>query len=181
MWKNSYGSVSVDEICKTADVNKGSFYYYFKSKAELAVAALIAHCEELKPQYDDIFSPTRPPRERLELVAETELAYQREIFEKYGLVCGCPFMAMGSEMAGQDDNIRNEVDKICQQYKRYFDSALNDLLKEGSIEEDADTEARSKQIQGFILGQLTIARIQNSLTPLESDLKEGILRIAGIT
>src|SRR6266852_4586261 len=39
IWNNSYGAVSVDQICARARVNKGSFYYYFPSKADLAVAA----------------------------------------------------------------------------------------------------------------------------------------------
>ena len=32
IWKSSYGAVSVDDICAKAGVNKGSFYYAFKSK-----------------------------------------------------------------------------------------------------------------------------------------------------
>jgi len=28
--ENSYGAVGVDQICKRAKVNKGSFYYFFK-------------------------------------------------------------------------------------------------------------------------------------------------------
>ena len=39
IWASSYGSVSVDDICAKAGVNKGSFYYAFKSKSDLAVAA----------------------------------------------------------------------------------------------------------------------------------------------
>jgi TetR/AcrR family transcriptional repressor of nem operon len=30
IWQSSYGSVSVDDICTQAGVNKGSFYYAFK-------------------------------------------------------------------------------------------------------------------------------------------------------
>lgn len=180
MWKNSYGSVSVDEICKTADINKGSFYYYFKSKAELAVAALESYYEEKKPLFDDIFSPTFTPKERFERMADRALENQKEVLEKYGHVCGCPFLTLGSEMAGQNDNIRNEVDLVCRRYERYFESALNDLIKEGSLDKNTDTKDLSQQIHGFILGQMTLARIQNSLAPLESNLKEGVLRIAGI-
>ena len=40
IWEESYGAVTIDDICKRAEVKKGSFYYFFESKAELAVAAL---------------------------------------------------------------------------------------------------------------------------------------------
>lgn len=39
IWDQSYGSVSVDDICQQAEVKKGSFYHFFESKAELAIAA----------------------------------------------------------------------------------------------------------------------------------------------
>ena len=40
IWQSSYGAVSVDDICATAGVKKGSFYYYFSSKAELAITVM---------------------------------------------------------------------------------------------------------------------------------------------
>ena len=40
IWENSYGATSVDAICDRAGAKKGSFYYFFKSKSELAAAAL---------------------------------------------------------------------------------------------------------------------------------------------
>ena len=42
IWENSYGTTSVDAICERAGAKKGSFYYFFKSKSELAAAALEA-------------------------------------------------------------------------------------------------------------------------------------------
>ena len=57
MWDNSYGSVSVDDICKRAGINKGSFYHFFPSKADLVVAAYEEHWKEKRPMMDSIFSP----------------------------------------------------------------------------------------------------------------------------
>jgi TetR/AcrR family transcriptional repressor of nem operon len=66
IWENSYGATSVDAICERADVRKGSFYYFFRSKSELAAAALEADWKKRKVDMDSIFSPTVPPLERLE-------------------------------------------------------------------------------------------------------------------
>ena len=38
IWQNSYGAVTVDNICERAGVKKGSFYYFFPSKTDLVVA-----------------------------------------------------------------------------------------------------------------------------------------------
>ena len=66
MWRNSYGTTSVDAICERAGSKKGSFYYFFKSKSELAAAALEADWNKKKSEMDTIFSPTVPPLERLD-------------------------------------------------------------------------------------------------------------------
>ncbi len=42
LWTGSYGSTTIDQICEKAGVKKGSFYYFFDSKCELAVEALEA-------------------------------------------------------------------------------------------------------------------------------------------
>ena len=42
IWEESYGAVTIDDICKRADVKKGSFYYFFDSKAALATAIWFA-------------------------------------------------------------------------------------------------------------------------------------------
>ena len=40
LWDNSYNSVSIDQICARAGANKGSFYYFFKTKADLGCGSL---------------------------------------------------------------------------------------------------------------------------------------------
>ena len=38
-----YSALGVAEICKAADVPKGSFYYFFESKEALALAVIDEH------------------------------------------------------------------------------------------------------------------------------------------
>src|ERR1044071_3630635 len=67
MWEESYGAVTIDDICKRADVKKGSFYYFFDSKAALAVAALEKMWrDEWKPAMDERFSPSVEPLARIQ-------------------------------------------------------------------------------------------------------------------
>ena len=57
IWHNSYGATSVDAICERAGAAKGSFYYFFKSKSELAAAALEADWRKRKVDMDQDFFP----------------------------------------------------------------------------------------------------------------------------
>ncbi|MDE0827432.1 MAG: TetR/AcrR family transcriptional regulator, partial [Akkermansiaceae bacterium] len=47
----------VDGICKRAELGKGSFYHFFKSKTALAIAALDHLWEtQSRPDLDEIFA-----------------------------------------------------------------------------------------------------------------------------
>ena len=39
--KKGFHATSVDEICLEAEVTKGAFFHYFKSKEDLAKAAIV--------------------------------------------------------------------------------------------------------------------------------------------
>src|SRR2546422_4016559 len=84
IWQESYGAVTVDAICERAGVRKGSFYHFFKSKDELVLAALDADWESRRPILDRLFSPSKPPLERLRDYFAYVHDRQWEVRSKYG-------------------------------------------------------------------------------------------------
>ena len=166
IWTSSYGSVSVDDICAQAKVNKGSFYHFFPSKSDLAVAAYEAHWQEKRPFYDQVFSPQHEPLERIESWCRAIYAAQREKFEKYGHVVGCPYANVGSELATQDANIRAKTQEMLERGQRYLETAIADAQRLGLVEVK-DPKTASKQISCSILGLMMQAKIENSLEVLE--------------
>src|SRR4026209_195618 len=90
IWEGSYGSTTIDQICDKAGVKRGSFYYFFDSKAELAETALDEDWERRRPELDALFSPTVPPLERFKKYCEFNYQFQKEIQAKCGCVLGCP-------------------------------------------------------------------------------------------
>src|SRR5437660_3453324 len=102
MWQNSYGTASVGAICVRAGAKKGSFYYFFKSKSELAAAALEADWQKKKVEMDAIFSPTVPPLERLERYFDFVHDRLATVHQKCGNVLGCPLLSIGGEVSTQD-------------------------------------------------------------------------------
>jgi TetR/AcrR family transcriptional regulator, transcriptional repressor for nem operon len=178
IWNQSYGAVSVDQICERARVNKGSFYHYFPSKSELAVAAYEENWREKQPEMDRIFSPQIPPIERLALWCRHVVSRQKQKAEKYGHVCGCPYASLGTELATQDEKIRTKSQEIMDRTIRYLESALRDAAREGSIiVEDADSIA--KRIYTAVLGVLLFAKVHNDLAVLR-EIEETVLNIAGV-
>ena len=178
IWNSSYGSVSVDQICERASVNKGSFYHYFPSKADLTVAAAEENWRERQPELDRIFSPQTPPLERLQLWCKNIYNRQKKKAEKYGHVCGCPYVTLGTEVATQDEKIRAKTEQIVDRTLKYIESALVDAKHHNLIDID-DPQETAKRVYSMVLGTLLFARIRNDLSVL-NDLEPSILGIIGV-
>jgi TetR/AcrR family transcriptional repressor of nem operon len=180
MWQSSYGTVGVDDICKAINVRKGSFYYFFPSKADLALAAMDHASKVTQAVYDEAFSASRDPVARFERYAEMTIEGQEWANAKYGHVCGCPLATLGSEMAGQGSGIPEKFGEIYGQKLKHFEAALRDMIMEGLLPEQTNVKVKAQELLSFIMGQLMMARIQNDLVPLKRDLKAGLVQLLGV-
>jgi len=177
IWEQSYYSVGVDAICERSGVKKGSFYHFFKSKAELAAEAIQAHWDGYKPELDAVFSPTVPPLLRLTGYFEKVYAYHSSRKNCGGNVCGCPYFDLGIEAATLDAAIVTKVTGVLEQYFRYFDAAVREAHARGEITV-SDPAASARWLFNYFEGALTNARIHND-PELLRDLSAGALQLLG--
>jgi TetR/AcrR family transcriptional repressor of nem operon len=177
IWDGSYGSVSVDDICRRADINKGSFYYFFPSKADLVVEAYEEHWKEKRLAMDRIFSRQVPPLERMRQWCQFIYEGQKQKAQKYGHVCGCPFASVGSETATFDEKIRSKSEQLMNSSRKYVESAIADAIQEGSLPVK-DPVATSIRLQSLLVGMLLEARVQNDLKVLDN-LESTVLDFIG--
>jgi len=162
MWRNSYGTTSVDAICERAGAKKGSFYYFFKSKSELASIALEAEWNKKRADMDAVFSPTVPPLERFDRYFDFVYDRLAEVQEKCGSILGCPFINVGSEVSTQDQIVRETIDRIMDRKMNYFISTVRDAAAQGLIDAP-DPEAKARALFACYQGTMAQARIQNDI------------------
>src|ERR1700732_262471 len=178
IWENSYGATSVDAICERAGAKKGSFYYFFKSKSELAAAALEGDWKRRKADMDTIFSATVPPLDRFERYFDYVHDGLAEVQRKCGSILGCPLLSIGSEVSTQDQVVRDTVDRILDRKINYFISAIRDAHAQGLIVAP-DPEEKAKALFACYHGTLAQARIQNDVSLLR-DFKRVALDVLGV-
>jgi len=166
IWEHSYGATSVDAICERANVRKGSFYYFFKSKSELAAAALEADWQKNCGDLDRIFSPTVSPLERFRKYFDFIYVKLAALKERCGAVLGCPLFALGSEVCTQDTVLRDKIREILGRKQKYYESAIRDAHAQELIHAP-DARAKAEVLFAFVQCVLTQARIQNDLEVLQ--------------
>lgn len=178
IWTSSYGAVSVDDICRSAGVKKGSFYHYFPSKQDLALAAMEEYYHyKIEAVMKPVFAANKTFRRQIEDMIEAILRDNRQNLSDHGCVCGCPLAALGSEMIGQEEHaIRMKVEEIFVRCREFLLTAITRAIETGEIK-PVDVNAKAEEVHDFITGLMIMARIHNSLDGLERDLKPGLLRI----
>lgn len=177
IWAGSYNSTTIDQICEKAGVKKGSFYYFFKSKADLAEAAIDVEWKEFRGTLDGIFSATVPPLQRLASFCEHQYQEQLEMFRKHGFVLGCPLCTLGAEVSPTEQNLRAKIDDIMCKVHSYLEQSIRDAQAEGSIPA-RDVKATTGVLFAYMEGLLTQARIQNNVE-LFRGMAQGAFMILG--
>ena len=162
LWTSSYGSTTIDHICEKAAVKKGSFYYFFDSKADLAMAAIGDAWRQHRVELDSIFSPTVPPLERLRKYCDYNYKIQAEMKAEFGRVLGCPMFCLGCEISTLENHLQKKVNEMLDQKRKYLESAIRDAHAAGLIHAP-DAAAKARTLFSYYQGQLTEARIQNNL------------------
>jgi TetR/AcrR family transcriptional regulator, transcriptional repressor for nem operon len=183
IWEDSYGAVTIDDICKRADVRKGSFYYYFPGKAELAITAIEdLWTREWKPFLDQHLSPERDPAERVRGYLEAVVAVQSRLAEQHGKVLGCPACSIGSEICNNQPAVATAIREVFAKKRRYYESTIRDAVASGAMP-PCDPAEMANAFFGLVNGLVAQARIMNDIKILRHlpDLGLSLLKLNALT
>ncbi|MGA2247464.1 MAG: TetR/AcrR family transcriptional regulator [Verrucomicrobiota bacterium] len=175
--ENSYGTVSVEHICRRARVNKGSFYYFFKTKTDLVVAAYEEHWRLKVPEYERIFSKQNPPLRRLSLWCKYVCGVQKERRAEYGHACGCPYTSLGGELATRDVKVRRISQDLIERNVQYLLEAIEDAQREGEAA-PGNARVKAELVHSFVIGLSLRAKIYDDLRVLRH-MESAIFALVG--
>jgi TetR/AcrR family transcriptional repressor of nem operon len=155
----SYGAVTIDAICERAAVKKGSFYYFFESKSDLAVAAIDAWWHGRVMVIAKIFNSETPPLERLRQYLDFVTDVQMKSYEQSGQVLGCPLFSLGAEICLQDERIHARILEFVAAGLATFSRTIAEAQAVGDLP-PGDSMVSARTMLGVYEGILTLARIE---------------------
>ncbi|MBQ3403849.1 MAG: TetR/AcrR family transcriptional regulator, partial [Oscillospiraceae bacterium] len=160
-WQRGYNATGVSEILEKAGLPKGSFYYYFGSKRELASAVIDYYSRTLCASMRKLADGAD-----WETFSDRVFDFVNELEEVMGHV-GCPFAAVGMEMAFTEPDIAREYFAALEESRRLFTEVL---LASGL--DSAQAEELSKLLFSVYEGRLLIYRISGDRAQAEELRKE---------
>jgi TetR/AcrR family transcriptional regulator, transcriptional repressor for nem operon len=174
----SYADVGVSEICDHAGVQKGSFYHFFPSKRDLALAVIEERWRlQGIGQMVPILTGPLPPLERLALFLERGLEEQLELKASTGATVGCSFGNLVVELATVDEVLRDRLALLFDDWAAFIQTALDDAVAAGDLPE-IDTDQAARALLAFIQGLGVLIKAKDD--PLAAaDLLPLALRLVG--
>ncbi|MBL3526376.1 MAG: TetR/AcrR family transcriptional regulator [gamma proteobacterium endosymbiont of Lamellibrachia anaximandri] len=157
----SYADVGIKEICDLAKVQKGSFYHFFPSKQDLAMAVIDDMADEWAHGFvAEAFDQNLPPLERLDYMIDAAYYWQKAAKDIEGRMPGCLFGNLALEISTRDDVLRAKLNAVFDKASRRFHQALDQAVELGEIP-PLDSEATAAAMLAFLEGIILLAKTRN--------------------
>jgi TetR/AcrR family transcriptional regulator, transcriptional repressor for nem operon len=155
-----YGVVGTAEICAAAEINKGSFYHFFRSKSDLLVAAIESYVNAANAQFELVANSKATPGNKLRALFNIPFEANRKWRRAHGHSWGCLIGNSALELSTTDESIRIaskaalrklavSAEPIVAEYK-----ALHKLTK-------LDTFAGAEFVIAMMQGGTLMAKVYN--------------------
>lgn len=159
----SYTDVGVKEICDKAEIQKGSFYHFFKSKRDLAVAVIDEFANEWANGFvAEAFDKKLPPMERIDYMIDAAYFWQKSAksADSNGRMPGCLFGNLALEMSTQDEILRAKLLAVFSAAKQHFQETLEQAVQEKLIEK-INSELTAEAMLAYLEGMILLAKANN--------------------
>ena len=157
----SYADVGIQEICERASVQKGSFYHFFPSKRDLALAVIENMAGDWAHGFiAEAFDENLPPLVRLEYVIDAAYYWQNAAKDIAGRMPGCLFGNLALEISTRDEVMRAKLNAVFDQARDKFRTALEEAAASGAIA-PLDAEATATAMLAYLEGVILLAKTRN--------------------
>jgi TetR/AcrR family transcriptional repressor of nem operon len=161
--EKGYHHTGIQEVLQTARVPKGSFYYYFPSKADFGLEVIghfaAAYMQRLEQHLGDT---TQSPLTRLRRHLEQTIAW----FESRGYRGGCLIGNLSQELADQNDLFVARLEAVLTAWRERYRHLFLEAQALGELRADLDPQQVAEFYVNSFEGAVLRAKLSKSSEPL---------------
>jgi TetR/AcrR family transcriptional repressor of nem operon len=164
-------ATSVDEVLTAAGAGKGQFYHYFRSRDELAAAAVGFRCAQVMAELTEALGGVSS-------LAELERALAGFVagFEESGMP-GCPIGTLAAEVAGRNEEARLQAAAGFDAWERLLADALERMRQRGELRADAQSAVLATGLLATVEGGMVLSQARRDMASLRIAVDAGIMHL----
>jgi TetR/AcrR family transcriptional repressor of nem operon len=161
-------ATTVDEVLAAAGAGKGQFYHYFRSRDELAAAAVGHRCAQVVAGLAQALSGVSS-------LAGLEQALAGFIagFEQMGLP-GCPIGTLATEVADRNEDARLQAAAGFDAWEQLLADALERMRESGELRADAEPATLATGLLASIEGGMVLSQARKDIASLRIAANAGL-------
>jgi TetR/AcrR family transcriptional repressor of nem operon len=158
---------SIGDVLQAAGAKKGSLYFHFQDKDELALAALGEAGEEFHDFVGRALARGDSPEAQLASFFREVLALHRD----QGFTGGCVFGNTSLEMADADPRYAGLMQEVFDGWANQLTGVIARAQEAGSLRGDVPAAELAYQVLAAVEGGVMLARLRKSEGPLRDSLQ----------
>ncbi len=160
-----FSAVGLNEILRAADVPKGSFYHYFKSKELFGVALLESYFVDYLAYIDRLFRNRDVP------AAQRLISYWSSWLESQAsddMQGKCLAVKLGGEVSDLSEAMREALQHGTDQIIAQLAICIRDGLEDGSLAEPTDADHTALILYELWLGATLLTKMRRNRSAMEN-------------
>jgi len=164
MIEKGYTNSGIQEVLSKVGVPKGSFYHYFQSKEDFALAIIEEFDREFMAFLLPILNDTSlSPKERLRSFCNAK----RECMRASNCRKGCLIGNLSQEMADQSETLRQSLSEIMEKRHEAFTACIEEGQQLGEFTQSVDSKVLADLFLSSWEGAIMRAKTIKNLEPLD--------------
>ena len=160
-----FNATGLQQILQAANIPKGSFYFYFKSKEDFGMEVIDYFNAMINGIFTKYLSDKNiPPMKRLENLFNCFA----NIFQKSGFTLGCPIGNLSLELADTNERLRLHLEGVIEKLVAQVESCLKEAQADGSLPMDLNTANTAHFIFDGFEGAVLHMKVVKSIEPFHA-------------
>ncbi|MBA4026975.1 MAG: hypothetical protein C0473_01900 [Cyanobacteria bacterium DS3.002] len=169
MSARGFESMGINSILEAADVSKSNFYYHFKSKEELCLAALDTMSYNFFANFIDpiLLDVKVSPKKRLHKLID--FCKQKMIESECS--GGCPFVNLSAETSDYHPAFRERITRHYNDYADRIARCYDEGVKKGEFTNRILPTQAAQMIMSLMNGTMLMSKVQKDLSVIDMNTK----------